>query len=269
VIKGPSIAGLSAKTSSRIPQEVFLTLIKHEPNLAARAQIHFNRPREVKQGHVFRVLVHIDAVEDLLFYQYLREDLIADEKIPWRNFSWHFGRLDGDLQDDDDQTVTMHCGRDFEPTRDYRDDDDGDRGAKRPRARSLIGRMSNWLESHTKNRDRQMRGRSREWHKRESSARRRRNSSPPPTRVSPPASERRAMRMLWQVSESEQQPGQWSNSDAIQIIPVDLGQYGQPHIAIPDEPSYSTSQETVVIVINTSANFDPQENEVATNLPVM
>jgi hypothetical protein len=153
--------------------------------LAARAQIHFNRPREVKQGHVFRVLVHIDAVEDLLFYHYPTEDLIACGNIPFRNFSWHFGRLDGDLHDDDNQTVTLHCGRDFQPTRDYRDGDDGDRDTKnyrdgddgdrdtkRTRAKSLIGRMSNWLESHSKNRDRQVRGRSREWHRGESSAER-------------------------------------------------------------------------------------------------
>jgi hypothetical protein len=76
------------------------------------------------------------------------------------------------------------------------------------------------------------------------------------------------MRIFCQASESEQQPSQWSNSDAIHIIPVDLGQYEQPHIAIPDQSSYSTSQEIAAIVINTSANFDPQE-EARTDLPVM
>jgi hypothetical protein len=92
----------------------------------------------------------------------------------------------------------MHCGRDYRPARDHRDDDEGDSDAKRPRARSLIGKMSNWLDSHNRGRDRHMRGRSRQWHWGESSAGRHRGAgtSPPPARGSPPTDEKRAMRML-------------------------------------------------------------------------
>jgi hypothetical protein len=42
----------------------------------------------MKSAHVFRVIVHIDVVEDLSFYHFPRDDLIADGKVPWREFSW-------------------------------------------------------------------------------------------------------------------------------------------------------------------------------------
>jgi hypothetical protein len=41
-----------------------------------------------EKGHVFKILIHIDVVEDLLFSHYPREELIVDEKIPWRDFVW-------------------------------------------------------------------------------------------------------------------------------------------------------------------------------------
>jgi hypothetical protein len=50
---------------------------------------------------VFRVLIHIDAVDDLMFYHYPREVLIADGKIPWRDFNWQYGRAGGDLDDEE------------------------------------------------------------------------------------------------------------------------------------------------------------------------
>jgi hypothetical protein len=43
----------------------------------------------------FWVLVHIDIVEDLLFYHHPREDLIADGKIMWKEFAWRSGHADG------------------------------------------------------------------------------------------------------------------------------------------------------------------------------
>jgi hypothetical protein len=70
------------KDPSRIPQVVFLSLVRYESDPRRSAQIHFVRPRGVKTHHVFRVLIHIDAVEDLLFYHYPREELITDGKIP-------------------------------------------------------------------------------------------------------------------------------------------------------------------------------------------
>jgi hypothetical protein len=53
----------------------------------------------MKTTHVFRVFVHIDVVEDLLFYHFPREELIADGKVPWREFTWHYGRPDGEQRD--------------------------------------------------------------------------------------------------------------------------------------------------------------------------
>jgi hypothetical protein len=50
--------------------------------------VQFIRPWEMRKGHVFKILIHIDVVEDLLFSHYPREELIVDEKIPWRDFVW-------------------------------------------------------------------------------------------------------------------------------------------------------------------------------------
>jgi hypothetical protein len=57
-----------SKDPSRIPQEVFLTLTQHDENVQRDAQIHFVIPSGVKKAHVFKVLVHIDVVEDLMFH---------------------------------------------------------------------------------------------------------------------------------------------------------------------------------------------------------
>jgi hypothetical protein len=73
---------------SRIPQVVFLSLLEHEDDLRRSAQIHLSRPRSSKNVHVFCVLVHIEVVEDLLFYNYPKVELIEDGKIPWRDFCW-------------------------------------------------------------------------------------------------------------------------------------------------------------------------------------
>jgi hypothetical protein len=69
-----------------------LSLLTYEVDPWKHNHAHFSRPKAVKQSHVFRVLVHIDAVEDLLFYHHPREDLIANGKVPWKDFSWRFGR---------------------------------------------------------------------------------------------------------------------------------------------------------------------------------
>jgi hypothetical protein len=70
-----------------LPHTVFLTLAKHERVNNRSAQVHFTRPREAKHINIFKVIIHIDVVEDLLFYHYPREDLIADDKVPWREFN--------------------------------------------------------------------------------------------------------------------------------------------------------------------------------------
>jgi hypothetical protein len=62
------------KEPSRIPQMVFLSLAKHDPKLTHDAQVHVTRPRGVKSIHVFKILIDLDAVEDLLFYHYPRDN---------------------------------------------------------------------------------------------------------------------------------------------------------------------------------------------------
>jgi hypothetical protein len=44
---------------------------------------------------VFKVLIHLDVVEDLLFYHHPRHELIADGKAPWRKFHCILGNLMG------------------------------------------------------------------------------------------------------------------------------------------------------------------------------
>jgi hypothetical protein len=50
----------------------------------------------MKNAHVFKILIHLDVVEDLLFYHYPKE-LLAYGKVSWRDFEWQFGRPDGEL----------------------------------------------------------------------------------------------------------------------------------------------------------------------------
>jgi hypothetical protein len=70
-----------SKDPSKIPQVVFLTLASNEKEFYSDAQVHFVRPRGVKQAHVFKVLVHLDVVKDLYFYHFPREELLVDEKV--------------------------------------------------------------------------------------------------------------------------------------------------------------------------------------------
>jgi hypothetical protein len=122
-----------SKDPSRIPQVVYLSLAKHEPDSIRSAQVHFVRPRSVKWSHVFRVLVHIDVVEDLLFYHYPRNELIVDDKIPWRDFRWQYGRADGELEEDELHPPSRFCGQDWRHSRRPPGDDNSDREYKRSR----------------------------------------------------------------------------------------------------------------------------------------
>jgi hypothetical protein len=74
------------KDPSKLPQMVFLSLTKHQPGLGREVQLNLSKPRGILNAHVFRVLIHIDAVEDLLFYHYPREEMIEYGKVPWRDF---------------------------------------------------------------------------------------------------------------------------------------------------------------------------------------
>jgi hypothetical protein len=116
------------------------------------------------------VLIHINVVEDLLFYHHPCEDLIEDGEVPWKDLAWRPGHTDGELEEDDLHPPARRCGQDILPQR-HRWDGDGERG--RPRTRGFINRMSNWMESRSKNRDPQLdRGRNRSWFRGEPSRRR-------------------------------------------------------------------------------------------------
>jgi hypothetical protein len=97
------------------PQVMYLKLATFEPNPRRQALMYFNRPRALKKRHGFKVLIHIDVVEDLLFYHYPREELIADGKVPWRGFAWQTSRMDGELNEDELHPPTRYCGKEFQP----------------------------------------------------------------------------------------------------------------------------------------------------------
>jgi hypothetical protein len=78
-------------------------------------------------AYVLRILIHIDVVEDLLFYHYPREDLLADGKVSWHGFVWQFGRPNGDIDDDEIPPPTPFCGTMADQHWYRRDDEDGDR----------------------------------------------------------------------------------------------------------------------------------------------
>jgi hypothetical protein len=77
-----------SKDPSKIPQMVLLSMNEYEPGLRHADRIHHVRPRQMKNAHVFKVLIHIDAIEDLLFYHHPRDELIQEGKTPWRDFRW-------------------------------------------------------------------------------------------------------------------------------------------------------------------------------------
>jgi hypothetical protein len=98
------------KDPLRIPQMVFLSLLCYEIDPWKHDLVHFSRPRSIKHSHVFQVLIHIDVVEDLLFYHYPREELIADGKVMWKEFMWRSGHADGDLEEEELHPPTRNCG---------------------------------------------------------------------------------------------------------------------------------------------------------------
>lgn len=71
-------------THRRIPQVVYLTLTQFEPDGRREARVHYIRPHAMKRGHVFHIFIHLDVVEDLLFFHHPREELLAEGRVPWR-----------------------------------------------------------------------------------------------------------------------------------------------------------------------------------------
>jgi hypothetical protein len=149
-----------SKDPFRIPQIVFLTFVKNEIEGHRDAQVHF-----VRHAHVFKVLIHIVVVEDLMFYHYPRQELIDDGKIPRREFVWRMGH-----PDEGAYPVTRLCDSGVEDRRHQRDDDDEDCEQKRPRACSIMRRISSWMEGRSKGRNRSVEGhRGSDWYRGESS----------------------------------------------------------------------------------------------------
>jgi hypothetical protein len=129
------------------------------------------RPRDVLHSNVFKILGHIDSVEDMMFYRYPRWELIDDGKVPWRDFNWQFGRPDGNLGEEELHPLTRFCGAtDRYNCRHPSDDDDQDRDKKHSSARGLLSRVSNCLEARSKSQDNQReRGNISSWYRGESS----------------------------------------------------------------------------------------------------
>jgi hypothetical protein len=125
LISEPPRCWAFCKDPSKLPQVVFLTLTEPEPNLLT-TQVHFIIPQEAIKGHVFKILIHLDVVEYLMFYHYPRE-LLADGKVPWREFPWQYGQPDGDDLSDDLQPPTRFCTPSEEGWWRRCDDDEGDR----------------------------------------------------------------------------------------------------------------------------------------------
>jgi hypothetical protein len=167
--------------------------------------------------------------------------------VPWRGFTWQFGRADGGLDEEEFHPPTRHCGNDMQNRRYPRDEDAWDTGHKRSSPRNFISKVSSWIDGRGRSRDRNGdRDRGRSWHRGETSrgrARTYRDSSPPSTRANFSAEERRAHGGLWQckgkrVLEHEikaadqstilqEMEGNWTpfegsvGTDAIEIIPQD------------------------------------------------
>jgi hypothetical protein len=135
---------------------VFLNLFNHEAEQSRDVQIHFFRPTGVKKVHVFKILIHLDVVEYLMFCHYPQEELLAFGKTPWSLFVWHFGCPDRDSDDDDGIPSPRLYTPTMEPRWHPRDDED-DRDHKRSQACGILRRASSWLDrrGRSKNRPRE------------------------------------------------------------------------------------------------------------------
>jgi hypothetical protein len=134
---------------------VYLSMAEHKANPAWNERVHLVRPREAISNNVFRILVHIDVVEDLMLYHFPREELVADGKVPWCDFSWQFGKPNGDLQEEELHPPQRHCVPDWRyPDRRPDEDDDQHIGGRRSANRGLLGRMSSWMDTRGRNKDR-------------------------------------------------------------------------------------------------------------------
>lgn len=137
------------------------------------------------RGTTFRVFVHLDYVDDLMFYHQPSDELRAAGRQHFREFFWQYGKSDGDIEDDDLLLPPRHCRDGSEIRRRRREDDDDDRDRRRPQTRELLQRVSRWIDGRGRAKDRaQERGQGNGWYPGEPSRYRSRtnttNSPPPP-----------------------------------------------------------------------------------------
>jgi hypothetical protein len=123
---------------------VYLSLVNTELNNRGCLQVHFVRPRGLHNAHVFRILIHISVVEELLFYHHPRNELLDEGKIPWREIHWQYEKANGELGEEDLHPHNRDCRAGWIPARRHsRDgDDDHEFDQKRPRSRGFLSRMS-------------------------------------------------------------------------------------------------------------------------------
>jgi hypothetical protein len=154
----------------------------------------------MKQGHTFRLLIHIDSIEDLSFYHRPADQLNAEGRVQLREFCWALGHLDGDMDDDDVRMALRFYRSSDGPIRRHRDEDDADRDCGCPRHRELLGSISRCLgqrRSRVPPADRDRHG---GWFRGESSRRcgvPARDASSPPSRGDFNSEEKRALRGMW------------------------------------------------------------------------
>jgi hypothetical protein len=132
---------------SRIPQLVYLTLSDRLDDPRLEAQLHFSRPRNIRRGQVFKVLVHIELVEDLHYYHHPPEQLNAESKVQLHELRWCPGRPDGHIEEEVDRPAHRYCRPDSVPCRWPWEDDDEERGRGRPNRQDFLQGVSLWLDN--------------------------------------------------------------------------------------------------------------------------
>jgi hypothetical protein len=146
-----------------------------------------------KNANAFKILIHIEVVEDLLFYHYPREELLADGKVPWREFVWHYGKPDGEVDEEELLLATRYCGPQSEPRWCYQDEDDNDRNQKHSKSQGFFGKVSNWIDGRSGPKNRMTEGQGSGRFAGESSHGKR--ARPEPSSLSPAQHESQIIRM--------------------------------------------------------------------------
>jgi hypothetical protein len=121
---------------------VFLTLSAFDGDACRDVQIHFVRPRGMLHSRIFKILIHINVVEDLSFYHFPREELLVDGKMPWRELLWFPDCPDGEVDEEEFNPPPRFCASNFELRWRPDDDDNHGREYKRGRSRVLMQKVS-------------------------------------------------------------------------------------------------------------------------------